>query len=98
MQLTDVEVRILGALAEKEATTPDTYPLSLNALTIACNQTTNRDPVMALDDNAVKWAVNNLRQQPPVGAIQPAAPRVMKFQHLVVEKLNLDGQSIAVLG
>ena len=51
--LTDVEVRVLGSLLEKEATTPDNYPLSLNALQAACNQTTNREPVMQLDEDAL---------------------------------------------
>ena len=59
--LTDVEVRVLGALVEKEATTPDTYPLSLAALTAACNQTSNRDPVMRLDESTVSDAAVVLR-------------------------------------
>jgi uncharacterized protein len=97
MKLTDIEVRILGSLMEKESTTPDNYPLSLNALTNACNQLSNRDPVMALGEDAVKWAVNNLRQQSLVRAIQPSDSRVMKFQHLVTDKLNLDEAGRAVL-
>jgi uncharacterized protein YceH (UPF0502 family) len=97
MPLTDIEVRILGALIEKEATTPDNYPLSLNALTTACNQVSNREPVMTLSDDAVKWAVNNLRQQSLVRAIQPADSRVMKFQHLVRDKLNVDQREASVL-
>jgi len=97
MQLSDVEVRILGCLMEKEATTPDNYPLSLNALTNACNQLTNREPVMSLGEDAVKWAVNSLRQQSLVRAIQPSDARVMKFQHLVTEKLDLDQPARAVL-
>ena len=97
MQLSDVEVRILGCLMEKEATTPDNYPLSLNALTSACNQLTNREPVMSLGEDAVKWAVNSLRQQSLVRAIQPSDARVMKFQHLVTEKLDLDQPARAVL-
>lgn len=97
MQLSDVEVRILGCLIEKEATTPDNYPLSLNALTNACNQTSNRDPVMSLSEDQVKWAVNSLRQQSLVRAIQPSDARVMKFQHLVTEKLDLDQPQRAVL-
>ena len=90
MQLSDVEVRILGCLIEKEATTPDNYPLSLNALTNACNQLSNREPVMSLSEDQVKWAVNSLRQQSLVRAITPSDARVMKFQHLVTEKLDLD--------
>jgi hypothetical protein len=97
MQLSDVEVRILGCLMEKEATTPDNYPLSLNALTNACNQLSNRDPVMSLDEDKVKWAVNSLRQQSLVRAIQPSDARVMKFQHLVTEKLDLEQPARAVL-
>ena len=97
MQLSDVEVRILGCLIEKEATTPDNYPLSLNALTSACNQLSNRDPVMSLGEDQVKWAVNNLRQQSLVRAIQPSDARVMKFQHLLTEKLDLDARERAVL-
>ena len=97
MQLTDVEARILGCLIEKEATTPDNYPLSLNALTAACNQLSNREPVMALGEDQVKWAVNSLRQQSLVRAIQPSDARVMKFQHLLTEKLDLDQTALAVL-
>jgi uncharacterized protein YceH (UPF0502 family) len=97
MQLSDVEVRILGCLIEKEATTPDNYPLSLNALTSACNQLSNREPVMSLGEDQVKWAVNNLRQQSLVRAIQPSDARVMKFQHLLTEKLDLEPPVRAVL-
>jgi uncharacterized protein YceH (UPF0502 family) len=97
MQLSDIEVRILGCLMEKEATTPDNYPLSLNALTSACNQLTNREPVMALGEDQVKWAVNSLRQQSLVRAIQPSDARVMKFQHLLADKLDLEQPARAVL-
>lgn len=97
MQLSDVEVRILGCLIEKEATTPDNYPLSLNALTAACNQLSNREPVMSLGEDQVKWAVNSLRQRSLVRAIQPSDARVMKFQHLLTEKLDLDQPARAVL-
>ena len=97
MQLSDVEVRILGCLMEKETTTPDNYPLSLNALTNACNQLSNRDPVLSLGEDAVKWSVNSLRQQSLVRAIQPSDARVMKFQHLVTDKLDLDQPARAVL-
>src|SRR6476646_1584747 len=97
MQLSDVEVRILGCLMEKEATTPDNYPLSLNALNNACNQISNREPVMSLGEDQVKWAVNSLRQQSLVRAIQPSDARVMKFQHLIAEKLDLDQPARAVL-
>lgn len=97
MPLTDVEVRILGSLMEKESVTPDNYPLSLNALTAACNQLSNREPVMQLDEDTVKYAVNSLRQQSLVRAIQPSDSRVMKFQHLAVEKWDLAPETRAVL-
>jgi uncharacterized protein len=97
MQLSAAEVRILGSLIEKEATTPDVYPLSLNALTAACNQTSNRDPVMDLSEDAVRWAVNNLRQQSLVRAVQGSGSRVMKFQHLVAERLDLDAPALGAL-
>src|SRR5215831_16044735 len=97
MHLSPVEVRILGALVEKEATTPDNYPLSLNALTNACNQTSNRDPVMDLDETAVRNAVNSLRQQSLVRAVQHSGSRVMKFQHLMNERLNLDAPALGVM-
>ena len=97
MPLSDVEVRILGCLMEKEATTPDNYPLSLNALVNACNQLSNREPVMSLGEDQVKWAVNNLRQQSLVRAIQPSDARVLKFQHLLTDKLDLDQPARAVL-
>lgn len=97
MNLSDVEARILGSLVEKESITPDNYPLSLNALTAACNQLSNRDPVMSLSEDQVKWAVNSLRQQSLVRAIQAADARVMKFQHLLTEKLGLSASERAVL-
>ena len=97
MQLTAIEVRILGSLVEKESTTPDAYPLSLNALVNACNQSSNRDPVMDLNEDAVRWAINNLRQQSLVRANQRSDSRVMKYQHLMVERLNLDEPALAVM-
>jgi uncharacterized protein YceH (UPF0502 family) len=97
MPLSPVEIRILGSLMEKEATTPDNYPLSLNALTAACNQLSNREPVMELSEIDVRNAVNALRQQSLVRAIQPAGSKVMKFQHLLTEKLNLDARERALL-
>lgn len=97
MQLSGVEARILGSLIEKEATTPDHYPLSLNALTAACNQSSNRDPVMALDEETVRNGVNSLRQQSLVRAVQQAGSRVMKFQHLTADRLDLDPAGLGVL-
>ena len=97
MNLSPISLRILGCLLEKDATTPDVYPLSLNALTVACNQLTNREPVMQLSEIEVRNAVNALRQDGLVRAIQPAGSKVMKFQHLLSETLNLDSRERAVL-
>ena len=97
MPLTEIEVRILGSLIEKESTTPDAYPLTLNALTHACNQTTNRDPIMDLGEDAVRWAINSLRQQSLVRAIQRSDSRVMKYQQLMTDSKNLDAAERAVM-
>lgn len=97
MNLSPAEARVIGSLIEKESTTPDNYPLSLNALTAACNQTSNRDPVMELDEDKVRNAVNALRQQSLVRAGQQAGSRVMKFQHLLVDRLRLDQPALGVL-
>ena len=63
LQLSEIEVRVLGALVEKESTTPEYYPLSLNALVNACNQKSNRDPVMTLDEESVRQALRSLSEQ-----------------------------------
>lgn len=96
--LTDVEVRVLGSLLEKEATTPDNYPLSLNALQAACNQTTNREPVMRLDEDALVPATVALRRRGLLRQIQPAGSRVTKFEHLLGDELQLGRRELAVLG
>ena len=96
--LTDVEVRILGSLLEKEVTTPDNYPLSLNALLAACNQTTNREPVMRLDEDAVVPATVALRRAGLVRQIQPVGSRVTKFEHLLAEEMKLGRRELAALG
>ncbi len=96
--LTDVEVRILGSLLEKEVTTPDNYPLSLNALLAACNQTTSREPVMRLDEDAVVHATVALRRRGLLRQIQPVGSRVTKFQHLLGDEMQLGRRELAVLG
>jgi len=96
--LTDVEVRILGSLLEKEVTTPDNYPLSPNALLAACNQISNREPVMQLDEGTLTEAVVALRRRGLLRAIQPAGSRVTKYQHLLGERLELDARPLALLG
>jgi uncharacterized protein len=92
-----VGVRVLGSLIEKEITTADNYPLSLNALVAACNQTSARDPVMALDETTVSRSLNELRQRSLARGEQRSDSRVMKFRHLVVEKMNLDPPELAVM-
>jgi hypothetical protein len=96
--LTDVEVRVLGALIEKEATTPEAYPLSPSALAAACNQTTNREPVMQLGEEAVAEATTALRRRGLLRAMQPAGSRVTKYNHLLADALGLDARGLAVLG
>jgi len=95
-QLTPVEARVLGALIEKEITTPEYYPLSLNALLNACNQKSNRDPVMTLDEDAVRRALHLLNQH---GLARSAATdgRVAKFEHRVNEIFNFHRHEIALV-
>lgn len=95
--LDSTEVRILGALTEKAITTPDYYPMSLNALTNACNQSSNRDPVMQLDESAVVDAVARLREKALVRATRAADSRVTRYSHLLAEKLSLDTRELAVM-
>jgi uncharacterized protein len=95
--LSDVEVRVLGALIEKDITTPDYYPLSLNALVNACNQKNNRDPVMALGEEAVRAALESLQRQRLAGPASGADGRVTKYEHRLQEVFNFDRREIAIL-
>ena len=95
--LSDLEVRLLGALIEKEITTPDYYPLSLNALTNACNQKSNRHPVMVLDEGVVREALDSLYQKGLAGPTSTAESRVTKFGHRVPEVFNFDRRQTALL-
>ena len=95
--LTDVEVRVLGSLVEKEMTTPDYYPMSLNALTNACNQSSNREPVVHYDDATVAGAIESLRKRSLVRVVQQSGSRVFKYRHLVNETLGLVAKQAAVL-
>jgi uncharacterized protein YceH (UPF0502 family) len=92
-----VEVRVLGSLVEKELSTPDHYPLSLNAVTNACNQSSNRDPVMMLDEGDVAGAIDVLRRLSLVRSIQGIGSRVSKYQHLLAEAGELSRAELAVL-
>jgi len=95
--LTDVEVRVLGSLIEKELTTPDYYPMSLNALTNACNQSSNREPVVHYDEATVAGAIESLRKRSLVRVVQQSGSRVFKYRHLVNETLGLVARQAAVL-
>jgi uncharacterized protein YceH (UPF0502 family) len=95
--LSDIEVRVLGALIEKDITTPDYYPLSLNALVNACNQKNNRDPVMTLHEDAVRAALESLQRQRLAGPASGADGRVTKYEHRLQEVFNFDRREIAIL-
>jgi uncharacterized protein YceH (UPF0502 family) len=95
--LTEVECRVLGALVEKEITTPEYYPLSLNALVNACNQKSNRDPVMNLDEARVREALHSLDGQSLVRAVSAADSRVTKYEHRLQEVFNFYRHEIAIL-
>jgi uncharacterized protein YceH (UPF0502 family) len=97
LQLTDLEVRVLGSLIEKDITTPDYYPLSLNALVNACNQKNNRDPVMTLDENSVREALSSLQEKRLAGPAGGADSRVTKYEHRLQEVFNFDRREIALV-
>jgi hypothetical protein len=96
-RLNEIEVRVLGALLEKEITTPGYYPLSLNALINACNQKSNRDPVMALDETAVTQALDSLNEKSLAGQATSADSRVPKYAHRLQEVFNFDRREMALL-
>jgi uncharacterized protein YceH (UPF0502 family) len=95
--LNDVEARVLGALVEKDITTPDYYPLSLNALVNACNQKNNRDPVMNLDENQVRDALARLQEMNLAGPASGADSRVTKYEHRLQDVFNFSRGETAVL-
>jgi len=95
--LSDVETRVLGSLVEKELTTPEYYPLSLNALVNACNQKSNRDPVTTLNENAVSEALRRLDKEGLAGPADAIDNRVTKFEHRLQEAFNFDRREIAIL-
>ena len=97
MDLDPVELRVLGCLVEKQRTTPDTYPLSLNALRLACNQTTNRDPVVQYDESTIRAALHRLSQRRYTRLASGHTARSYKFRHLLDEALGLDPGQLAVL-
>jgi len=97
LQLSDVEARVLGALIEKDITTPDYYQLSLNALVNACNQKNNREPVMNLDETAVRDALSSLQEKRLAGPAGGADSRVTKYEHRLQEVFNFDRRETALV-
>ena len=95
--LSATQARLLGALVEKEATTPDYYPLSLNALVNACNQRSNREPVMDLGEEDVREALRGLQDQRLAGPARGADSRVAKFEHWLGEAFNFSRAETALL-
>jgi hypothetical protein len=95
---TDEQVRVLGCLVEKEATVPDSYPLTLNALRQACNQSSSRDPIVSYDERTVQEALDSLKALGVVRFVHPShGERSTKFRHVLDEKLGLDRPELAVL-
>src|SRR4051794_21380841 len=93
-----VEIRVAGCLVEKQRTTPDAYPLSLNALRLACNQSTNRDPVVAYDEATVSEALRRLALRGWTRLASGAGSRARKYRHLLPEALGVDDGELALLG
>ena len=93
--LSPLEARVLGVLVEKAATVPDSYPLSLNALVLGCNQKTAREPVMAATEGDVQVALDGLKQQSLV--FESSGSRVSRYEHNAGRALGLPGQSVALL-
>jgi len=94
--LNGIELRVLGSLVEKELTTPEYYPLSLNALVNACNQKSNRDPVLGLDESEVTRALDSLRFK-QFALLSGAGGRVPKYRHALVEKFRFSPAELAIL-
>jgi uncharacterized protein YceH (UPF0502 family) len=93
-----VEIRVLGCMIEKQRTTPDVYPLSLNALRVACNQSTNRDPVVEYDEETIRDALRRLEHRRWARLASGPGSRAVKFRHLLDDALGLSEPELAVLG
>ena len=92
-----VELRVLGCLVEKQRTTPDQYPLSLNSLRLACNQSTNRDPVVDYDEPTIRAAIEKLSRRGWIRLASGPGSRVAKYRHLFDEAMSLDGAETSLL-
>jgi uncharacterized protein YceH (UPF0502 family) len=97
MELSAAETRVLGCLLEKQRTTPDAYPLSLNALRLACNQSTNRDPVIDYDDAVIRDALHRLERRGFTRLASGAGSRAPKYRHLLAEALPMDMAEQAIV-
>jgi uncharacterized protein YceH (UPF0502 family) len=96
--LNEVEIRVLGSLVEKKITLPEYYPLSLNALTNACNQKSSRQPVVSYDEQTVMRALDTLRDKGLTWVFKGADSRVLKYGHVFEKSYELDDKEVAVLG
>jgi uncharacterized protein YceH (UPF0502 family) len=98
MHLSPEEGRVVGSLIEKQLTTPQQYPLTINALVSACNQSSNRDPVVSYEDGVVEIAVSALKQEGLLGFVYPSHGRsVTRYRHALAERLGLDDRELALL-
>ena len=97
MDLTAEQCRIVGCLIEKERATPQNYPLTLNSLRLACNQSTNRDPIVDYDDHLVETTLTSLREQGLTRIVYSTSNRAAKYRHVLDEVLRLEGDEISVL-
>ncbi|MEP6743777.1 MAG: YceH family protein [bacterium] len=95
--LTDIETRVLGSLVEKQVTTPEYYPLTLNSLTLACNQKNNRTPVTSYSEAEVAQALESLREKNLTYVFYGSTSRVPKYKHVMTEVLHLSAAELAVM-
>ena len=95
--ISDVEARVLGSLVEKQLTTPEYYPLTLNALTAACNQKSNRDPVVSYDEATIMSAVDSLRDKNLVYLYYGSSSRTVKYKHMLPSVYDLDAAGVAIV-
>ena len=99
LKLDAVEGRVVGSLIEKQLTTPQQYPLSLNSLALACNQTSNRDPVVSYSETEVQTALDSLKAKGLVRFVLPSHGRsVVRYRHVLDEKLALDARQLSLVG
>lgn len=95
--INEIEARVLGSLVEKQLTTPEYYPLTLNALTAACNQKSNRDPVMSLGETEILAAIDSLRDKNLVYLYYGSSSRAVKYKHMLPKVLELDEPAVAII-